>query len=655
MKKIMTFMVIISAFLMVPGLTFANVRLPQVLSSNMVIQRNQEIRIWGWADKGENVSVDFAGTVKKARPDKSGNWMVTFPAMKEGGPYTMTVTGKNKIVLENILLGDVWICSGQSNMEFQLKNSNDAAAEIRSADFPQIRLLDIPHNLRLSPVDDVPETSWQVCTPENVPSFSAVGYFFGRDIYREINVPVGLINSNWGGTNVEAWTSGDYITRVDEFKHSLDNVSEETLEQLRKQQTETIKKMLEEFGVKEGDLNKQADWSGMNVDTTMWKTMKVPGLWENKGLPGIDGVVWFRREIDIPASVAEKGATLNLGKIDDSDYTWVNGKKVGESVNKYDVDRSYELSPEVLKPGKNIIAVKVVDTGGGGGFYSAPDDMNLKSGDFLLSLAGPWKYRLSGEGLKYSSNPMGPNEKPATLYNGMIHPLLNLGVKGAIWYQGESNADRAYQYRSLFPLMIRCWRDKFNEPGMPFFFVQLANFMAARPEPGESTWAELREAQTATLDSLDNTGMSVIIDIGEAGDIHPKNKQDVGYRLAQNALGITYGKNVESMGPIFESAEFRDGKAIVSFTHKGSGLMVKDRYGYLKGFALAGPDKKFHWAKAEISDGKVIVSSDEVKNPSAVRYAWADNPDDANLYNEEGLPASPFRSDDWPGITADAK
>ncbi len=655
MKRIVTMLVFITSFMMIPAWLFADVKLPQVLSSNMVLQRNQDIRIWGWADKGEKISVSFANVVRKTKADKNGNWMVSFPAMKEGGPYSMVINGKNKIELDNILMGDVWICSGQSNMEFQVQQGNNAKEEIMKANYPGIRLLDIPHNLQMFTVNDVPATSWQLCTSENIPTFSAVGYFFGRDIHLDTGVPIGLISTNWGGTNVEAWTSKDYITRVPEFTHSLDDVSNLTMENLKKQQDAMIQKLLAEFHITPADRNKPVDWSGETVDMSLWKTMKVPGLWESQGMPGIDGTVWFRREFDLPASVAQKGAMLNLGKIDDSDYTWVNGVQVGESINKYDVPRHYQLSPSVLKPGKNVIAVKVIDTGGGGGFYSPAADISITSGDFSLNLAGTWNYILTGEGLKYSSNPMGPNEKPSTLYNGMIYPLLNLKVKGAIWYQGEANADRAYQYRTLFPLMIRCWRDKFDEPDMPFIFVQLANFMAAKPEPGESTWAELREAQTMTLDSLKNTGMAVIIDIGAADNIHPKDKQDVGYRLAQNALKIAYQKDVVSMGPLFSSAEFKDGKALVSFTNEGSGLMIKDKYGYLKGFALAGPDKIFHWAIARVQDGKVVVSSNDVKNPVAVRYAWADNPDDANLYNKEGLPASPFRSDDWPGITVDAK
>ena len=585
MKRIVTMLVFIISFMMLPAWLFAEVKLPQVLSSNMVLQRNQDIRIWGWADKGEKISVSFANVVRKTKADKNGNWMVSFPAMKEGGPYSMVINGKNKIELDNILMGDVWICSGQSNMEFQVQQGNNAKEEIKKANYPEIRLLDIPHNLQMFPVNDVPATSWQLCTSENIPTFSAVGYFFGRDIHLDTGVPIGLISTNWGGTNVEAWTSKDYITRVPEFTHSLDDVSNLTLENLKKKQEAMIQKLLAEFHITPADKNKPVDWSGETVDMSLWKTMKVPGLWESQGMPGIDGTVWFRREFDLPASVAQKGAMLNLGKIDDSDYTWVNGVQVGESINKYDVPRHYKLSPSVLKPGKNVIAVKVIDTGGGGGFYSPAADINITSGDFSLNLAGTWNYILTGEGLKYSTNPMGPNEKPSTLYNGMIYPLLNLKVKGAIWYQGEANADRAYQYRTLFPLMIRCWRDKFNEPDMPFIFVQLANFMAAKPEPGESTWAELREAQTMTLDSLKNTGMAVIIDIGAADNIHPKDKQDVGYRLAQNALKIAYHKDVVSMGPLFSSAEFKDGKAIVSFTNEGSGLMIKDKYGYLKGFA----------------------------------------------------------------------
>ncbi len=639
------------AFLLVfPSLLKAEITLPQVISSNMVFQRNKEIKVWGWADKKESVKVEFAEEVRKTKADAEGMWMVTFPAMPAGGPYSMIISGKNQIGLENIMIGDVWICSGQSNMEWTVSNSNNAEEEIMNAGHPNIRLLDVGRNFQLSPVDDIPATKWDVCSPKSIPSFSAVGYFFGRFVQKEVGVPIGLISTNWGGTNIEAWTSMDYIATHPDFTEKIEKIKALDPEKAEQEKKTILEGLMKDFGV-DPDNPQKEDWSAREVDYTHWKEAEVPGMWESRGLTGIDGVVWYRKEIELPAEVAERGLVLNLGKIDDGDICYVNGVEVGRTENSYDAERSYKVDPKILVPGKNVIAVKVYDFGGGGGFWSGPKVFTANSGDFEINLSGTWKYKLTGENLNYSFEVYTPNQVPSSLYNGMIHPLLNLAVKGAIWYQGEANTGRAYQYRELMPLMIECWRDKWEQPGMPFFMVQLANFKEVRDEPGESDWAELREAQGMTLDKLENTGMAVIIDIGEADDIHPRNKQDVGYRLGLNALKIAYGRDIVYQGPVYEKVEFSEGKAYLEFSSTGRGLVIKDKYGYLKGFAIAGKDRKFHWAKAKIEGDRVVVYSEEVKNPVAVRYAWADNPDDANLYNKEGLPAGPFRTDDWPGIT----
>lgn len=630
----------------------ANVKLPQLLSDNMMFQRDMEIKIWGWADKNENITVKFNDAVKKTKTGKDGKWKVIFPAMKAGGPYEMTVSGKNEIRIKNILVGDVWICSGQSNMEWTVANSNNAEKEISGADYPLIRLLEIGHNLQYSPVDDVPETGWKVCSPKSIPSFSAVGYFFGRKIHQETGVPVGLISTNWGGTLVEAWIGREYLTGLDNFDNKMEKLDHYDRTTEARNEKEQLTRFRAVFNLgKIGDEAEKEDWSGADIDYTYWKEARLPGLWEASGLPGIDGVVWYRKEFDIPREIAEQGITVELGKIDDSDITWINGRKIGETINKYDAERIYTAGPEILKPGRNVIAIRVEDTGGGGGIYRGDHKMQIISGDYRQNLEGDWKYKLTGENLRYNPSTSSPNEVPTSLYNGMIHPLLNLAVKGSIWYQGESNADRAYQYRYLFPLMIQCWREKWQRPDMPFFFVQLANWRAAKEQPVESDWAELREAQLLTMLNDENTGMAVTIDIGNPRDIHPRNKQDVGYRLALNALKKVYGQEIVYQGPVYASVAFSDGMATIDFSSKGGGLVAKDKYGYLKGFAIAGEDRIFHWAKALVKDNQVMVWSEMVSKPVEVRYAWADNPEDANLYNREGLPASPFRTDDWEGIT----
>jgi sialate O-acetylesterase len=428
--------------------------------------------------------------------------------------------------------------------------------------------------------------------------------------------------------------------------------AEAALERKKAEMREIIDKYAaDEPGIRDG----HAVWAATELDLEGWGTMELPQLWEGAGLVGLDGIVWFRLEVDLPAEVAGRGITLTLGPIDDSDWTWVNGHKVGETMQKYNLDRVYEVPAEYLNEGKNVIAVRVEDTGGGGGFNGSSEQMIIVSADFMISLAGEWNFRVSPAELNLNTGAvLGPNSNPTLLYNGMIHPLLDFRVKGAIWYQGESNASRAYQYRELFPLMIEDWRKHWEYPDMPFMFVQLANFMKPPGKPGESSWAELREAQAMAL-SLPGTGMAVAIDIGEADDIHPINKQDVGKRLALAALNVAYGKDLVFSGPVYKGMIIAGDNAILSFEHVGGGLKARDRYGYLNGFSIAGEDRIFHWARAHIQGDKVFVYSQKVKQPVAVRYGWADNPDDVNLYNAEGLPASPFRTDDWPGVTQGKK
>jgi sialate O-acetylesterase len=651
--KLFLFTVMISVLI---SPVYSNVKLPRILSNNMVLQRNTDFRIWGWADKGEKVTVLLNDVERKVKAGKDGNWSVLFPAMKEGGPYTMLVKGKNEIKLTNIMFGDVWVCSGQSNMEFPLSQANDADNEIASANYPDIRLFQCPHNVQFVPVDDVESDEWQACTPETIRNFSAVGYFFGRNIYKNINVPIGLLFTAWGGTNIETWTSRESISQVKDFEGKLQEMKNYDPEKVVARRKTQIDSVLRTFGTDEkGMVGDKAVWADPGLDASTWKNMDLPVLWESAGLYGLDGIVWFRKEFQLPQDVASKGLVLYLGPIDDSDITWVNGEKVGETINKYNEDRIYKVPADILKPGKNIVTIRVEDTGGGGGVYGKPEQLKIVSGDFQVTLAGSWKFRFNSSDIKVDmSSFVGPNSYPTLLYNGMIHPFLNFSVTGAIWYQGESNADRAYQYRTLFPLMINDWRTSWNNPEMSFMFVQLANYMKPPVEPGESEWAELREAQLMTL-TLPKTGMAVIIDIGEADDIHPKNKQDVGKRLALAALKITYGEDIVHSGPIYKSMNISGNKVTLDFDYTASGLNCHDRYGYLKAFTIAGKDRRFYWAKAYIENNKVVVCSDLVANPVAVRYAWADNPDDANLYNNEGLPASPFRTDEWPGVTINNK
>jgi len=640
-----------SMILLATGLR-AEVRLPHILGSNMVLQRNADLKIWGWADKGEKITVSFNGQSRKTTAGKDGRWMVVFSPMKEGGPFVMTVKGKNTIELENIMLGDVWVCSGQSNMEFHVSQGRNADEEIASANHPRIRLLTVPRDVRVEPVNDIREAEWNVCSPSTVPDFSAVAYFFGRKIQAETGVAVGLISTNWGGTDIETWMSGAMALQDDIMRPKVEKLKEIDAEQLRRQLAEEMERMVAGFDKgSSGKAQGKMLWSEPDQDPALWNhTMALPALWEDMGLKNVDGIIWFRKEFILSKEQAAGTAELSLGKIDDSDVTWVNGQKVGETWNLYNIDRNYTVPGGVLHEGKNTIIVRVEDTGGGGGIYGAPDVLKLSTPKGEVALAGDWNFRAAISEISYNTAVMGPNDMPTLLFNGMINPLLNLAIKGAIWYQGENNAGQAYRYRKLFKMLITDWRQQWGEPEMGFYFVQLANFMKSYDYPTESAWAELREAQAMALE-LDHTGMAVIIDAGEALDIHPKNKQDVGYRLALAALHDTYGRDIVYSGPVFESYRVDGNKVIITFSNCGSGLVAKDKYGYLKGFTVAGSDSIFAWARAEIKGNEVIVYSDNVDNPVAVRYAWADNPEDANLYNSEGLPASPFRTDNFKGVT----
>ncbi len=502
-------------FLLSISSAFADVRLPALMGDNMVLQRYIEIPIWGTAEPSEGVTVQLGMQRVFTSADEQGRWMVWLKPMEAGGPYEMTVTGNNELVVNNILIGDVWICSGQSNMQWPVRASDNGEREVASSYNPSIRLFGVRNKVSDRPMEEA-EGKWDVCSPDTVPNFSAVGYFFGRDLQKTLDVPIGLINSSWGGTPAESWTT------------------RETLE--------------------------------LNSDYTP--------IFER----------WGQYLTQYPGSVDKYQAQL---------AQW-----------ERDVQKAKdEGTPEPNKP-----------------YPPTPPENN------------PWM--------------------PASLYNAMIHPLIPYGLKGAIWYQGESNAGRAYQYRDLFPAMIKDWRRMWGQSDLSFFFVQLANFLEMKPEPDESAWAELREAQLMTL-SLPNTGMAVIIDIGEANNIHPTNKQDVGYRLALNALAVAYGLDIDYSGPIYKEFDIEGDRIRLHFDHVDGGLVAKDA-DRLKGFAIAGRDKKFVWADAEIEGDTVIVWSEKVLEPIAVRYAWADNPD-CNLYNKADLPASPFRTDAWHGTTYDKK
>ena len=619
-----------------------NIRTHQLFSDHAILQRGIVLPVWGTADPGGKLAVTLAGNTQTIEADADGKWRAEFPEMEAGGPYELNIEGGDtSIVMQDILIGDVWLASGQSNMEWPLSAQVDNfEQEIAEANYPEIRLFTVERNTSYEPLEDLEQGNWQSTTPETIGTFSAVAYFFGREIHQEVGVPVGLINSTWGGTPAEAWTSEASLTEMQAFAEELQQI-EQQLQNDPSQTDVALRKVRDSLLV---DARKQmADDTMPEFDDEDGSEMNLPTNWESAGLSGYDGVVWFQKKINVPENYADQALTLHLGQIDDADITWFNGEKIGQT-GSYSNYREYDVPASIVQAGENTVTVRVQDTGGDGGLRGPETAMYLEQGDEKLDteIAGDWKYKATHQLPQVDRFP----SEPAILYNAMINPLIPYKIRGVIWYQGESNAQRAEQYQQLFPLLIEDWRAQWGEGAFPFLFVQLANFITG--PPGNVSWAELREAQTMALD-LDNTGMAVTIDIGDSLDIHPRNKQDVGHRLALAALKVAYGRDNAWSGPLYESMHVQGDSAIVTFKEVDEGLMVVAN-DELTGFTIAGEDQEFYPAMAKIiSENEVSVWSAQVEKPVAVRYGWANNPK-TNLYNESFLPASPFRSDEWTGV-----
>ena len=643
--------------------SFAQVKFARLFSDHVVLQRQKPIPVWGWAKPGEKVKVTLAGQTMDAKADPAGKWRVNFKPLEAGGPHSLQVSAKSgNASVSDVLIGEVWLCSGQSNMEWPLSNTDNAADVVARANHAEIRLFTVQKKISTTPLDDV-QGRWVVTTPEEAARFSAVGYFFGRELHQRLKTPIGLINTSWGGTPAEAWTSHEGLLSSPELKPILDRY--ESSLSASPATKETYARALAKWEeanlyIDRENKGEALGYADPSASTAGWATMDLPKQFEAAGLK-IDGAVWFRRVVEIPETWAGRDLVLNLTAIDDYDITYFNGKKIGstgrEMPDSYQVPRMYVVPGSLVRAGSNLIAVRVFDRAGEGGFGAA-GEMSLRSfaadGSKPISLRGPWEYKveqaLEPKNVDWGTRPepvaSSNQNSPSVLYNAMIGPLVPFAIRGAIWYQGESNAGRAYQYRTLFPIMIRDWRRAWGRV-FPFYFVQLANWRPRKEQPDESDWAELREAQAMTLREP-QTGMAVAIDIGGL-DLHPRNKLDVGRRLAAWALADVYGEKVIPSGPLFDGFSIEGDKVRIRFKH-GSGLKTNDG-GPVKGFAIAGADRKFVWAEARIEGQTVVVWSPSISKPVAVRYGWADNPA-VNLYNKADLPASPFRTDDWPGITA---
>jgi len=624
---------------------FAAVSLPKLISDGMVLQRDAKVKVWGWASPAEKVTVNITGKQYKCVANEAGEWSVQLRPHKAGGPFSIEIEGQsNTIKINNVLFGDVWLCSGQSNMELPMRRVKPLyESEIQNANNSNIRYFAVPQKYNLKyPENDYPSGSWQEVNTSTILNFSAVAYFFGKQLYQKYKVPVGLINASLGGSPIQSWMSEEALAA---FPHYLNDAIKYRDDKLIKDTEEAENKKVNDWYAEADrkDAGQVAGWKLPAFDDTDWSTMNVPGFWNETPIGSTNGVVWFRRQFEIGKENAGEAAFLNLGRIVDADSVFVNGVFVGNVTYQYP-PRWYNVPENLLVEGKNTIAVRIVSNSGKGGFV--PDKpYELKMANTAIDLKGTWKMKL-GCSMHPTPGTTFFRWKPMGLYNGMIAPLLQYNKKGVIWYQGESNTSQPYEYARLLPTMISSWRKHFDQKKLPFIYAQLPNFMEANDAPKESDWAVFREMQTKTL-SVPATAMTVNIDLGDWNDIHPMNKKDVSHRLALAAQKVAYkDRNVVYLAPLYKSMKVKGNKVELSFSNTGSRLIAKNG-NELKHFAIAGADKKFVWAKAEIRGEKVIVWSDEVFKPVAVRYAWADNPDGANLTDTEGNMVSPFRTDSW--------
>jgi len=624
----------------------AEARLAGVFGDHMVLQREAPIHVWGQAAPGEAVRVILAGRQRTAVAARDGRWSVQLPAMPAGGPHELTLRASNTVVLNDVQIGELWVCAGQSNMEWALRDALNGPQEAASADHPLIRYLKVPHRTALRALPDMAPARWQTAQPSTAGAFSAVAYFFARRLQQDQQVPVGLVDVSWGGTHLETWTRREAALADPDLSgivHAMPADDASFAAGQAERDAARVRRW-------------QADWRPIDDaalraddpdhDDSTWKTLQVPRVWEEQGLAGFDGVVWFRKALELTVEQAAGGATLFLGAIDDCDESYVNGQRVGGQC-AWDAPRRYLVPPGVLRAGRNVVAVRVLDTGGAGGFHGAAEAVRLESATSRVPLAGPWRARVLSALPKVEP---GVNDLPTLAFNGMLPPVLPLRVRGVLWYQGESNVPRAARYGRAFRHLIDDWRGQWRQPAMPFYFVQLAAFLPLIDNSlAGSGWAELRDAQRQAL-VLPGTGMAVTTDVGDEHDIHPRDKQAVGERLARLALHRVHGRRIVDSGPQWRRARRAGARMVLLFDDHGAGLRARDD-GDLRGFAVADAQRRFVPAHARIDGRRIIVWSDRITRPVAVRYGWVDNPAQSNLVNNEGLPASPFRTDDWPLLT----
>ncbi|WP_017258769.1 sialate O-acetylesterase [Pedobacter arcticus] len=618
----------------------AEVKLPKLVSSGMVLQRDQNIKIWGWAKPGEAIAVSFKHKIYKTKTQADGKWLLTIKPQQAGGPFKMLI---NNIELDDVWVGDVWLCSGQSNMEALMSRPNIKANYpdvIENSRNPMIRQFTVQRNMAFNPLEDVTtEKGWISANPETVLNFSAVAYFFAKDLYEKYKIPIGIIHSSVGGTPIQSWVDSESLTSFPDYRKVSDPLKD-TAEVSRVLTDHHLKTIAWHKSAEEDDLGIRENWAKTPyAKDAQWKEMTGLDQFIKQFLGLKYGVMWFKTEVEIPASLAGKSANLILGTMSTLDETYINGQKVG-GINSSYSDRDYVVNAGILKSGKNTITIRLMSNANGFSFH--PKNIyQLKFKDDSIALNKPWQFRFGiqktyladGNGLSFRT--------PTAFYYSMIKPVANYNIKGFVWYQGESNVARAYEYQEIFTSLIKLWRKDWQQEKLPFLYVQLANYLPPNAKPEISNFALLREAQLKTL-TVPNTAMVVIHDLGEKNNIHPANKRDVGKRLALAAQKLAYHENVVFSGPIYKSMKVVGDKVYVSFDHIGTGL--KNLGNQLNQFSISADGKNFVPAQASIVSEQVVVWNPSIKNPQAVRYAWADDPEGANLYNQEGLPASGFKS-----------
>lgn len=633
MKQLISFLLLFSS-----GSIFAEVTVPKFFSNHMVLQRDVPITIYGWADAGKTVKINFNNKILETKANAKGEWTIDFKGQKAGGPYKMTIAEDNKIILEDIYIGDVWFCSGQSNMGWKLEDALNGKEELSKANYEKIKLLQVSRTMAGLAQKDIEKGQWESCTPEKTKGFSAVAYFFGRELYQKYNVPIGLINSSWGGTNIEAWMSEEIMGKHESAKKVIAEMKNINFGDVVKNYNKDFKNW--EVKADKLDVGMQERWFDNSYDKALWKTINLPIVWETAKITPSDGIVWVTKTFELSQKdLSEKELLLSIGRVDNEDVTYINGKIVGESKIK-DLDRIYKISNSIFAIGKNTITIRVKNSGDIGGFRSAKEALYLQTGQQKISLDGEWKYEIGTKNIEEVPVRQHPNLYPTSLFNGMVAPFLGIKIKGVIWYQAESNSKNAVEYASLFKDMITDWRKKWNS-NFTFIFAQLPNYANQN-----NRWITLRESQAKALE-LKNTGMAVLIDAGADDNIHPIYKQIVGKRMAVIAGNLAYGnKELSASAPIFEKCKTEGNTITVTFKN-GTFVSSTPKSG-ISGFMIAGIDNIFYPANGFLqNDMKTIkLSNDKVSNPKEVRYLWDDAPGKVMLYNQDGLVTPPFRTDD---------